>query len=301
VPSNVPPARRVQVTVVGRRALVGGLGAMLLVRPAWAGAMRVACLDWALTETMLALGHDPIAIVAAGDWNRFVIDPALPPATVDLGLQQEVNLELLAALAPDLILTSPFLGHLDTTLRRIARTEQLSIFTKTSRLLEQPRALTRQVGDLLGLQVQAGRYLDAAEQVFDRCRARVSALSPPPLLVVSFIDARHVRVYGGAGLFQNVFERIGVVNAWTGETNDWGFTTVGVERLAMDRRLRLFVLEPLPPDVAPVLAVSPLWQELPFVRAKSVTTIPPVFMFGAVPSALRFAHVVVQELEGAAG
>ena len=39
---------------------------------------RLSSLDWALAETMIALGQAPIAIVAAGDWNRFVVEPGLP-------------------------------------------------------------------------------------------------------------------------------------------------------------------------------------------------------------------------------
>src|SRR6185295_9452790 len=92
-----------------RRQIVVGLAlSALLPRIASASVgLRVACLDWALAETMLALGHNPIAIVAARDWNRFVAGTPLPSSVADLGLQPEINFEVLASLKPDLILTSP--------------------------------------------------------------------------------------------------------------------------------------------------------------------------------------------------
>jgi iron complex transport system substrate-binding protein len=259
--------------------------------------LRVAALDWALAETMLALGHDPIAVVAASDWDRWVVEPRLPRAVVDLGLQPEINFELLAALKPDLILTSPFVRHLEPVLARIAETVRLSIFEKGAVPLAQPRALTNMLGERLGRVDAARNFLAAAEQHLDGCRARIGALDPLPLLLVNFMDARHVRVYGGAGLYQNVLDRIGVINAWAGETNYWGYATVGIEELASSRNLRLIAFEPIPPDARATLQRSPLWSRLPFVAAGQVSVLPPVLMFGAMPSALRFARLLVEHLE----
>jgi ferric hydroxamate transport system substrate-binding protein len=259
--------------------------------------VRVACLDWALAETTLALGHKPIAVVAASDWKRFVIEPPLPAGTVDLGLQQEINLELLARTRPDLILTSPFVQHADVVLRQIAPTLQLSIFEKTASALDQPRALARTLGQRLDRVDNAERFLADAERMFDSYRVRIEALNPLPVMLVNFIDARHVRVYGGAGLYQNVLDRIGLTNAWRGTSNYWGFATVGIERLATDAPLHLIAFEPIPPDAQVTLRNSPLWSRLPFVVAGQVSSLPPAFMFGAMPSALRFARLLVEHIE----
>lgn len=281
-----------------RRTFLAGLPLVFLGwSPAIAGRQRVASLDWALAETLLALGHPPVAIVAASDWRRFVIEPALPAGVTDLGLQQEVNLELLARLRPDLILTSPFVQNLGDVLPRIAETHSLSIFEPGSVPLEHPRTLTRSIAALLGIEARAERLLDDAERIFDACRARLDRLSLPPLLIVTFIDPRHARVYGGAGIFQNVLDRLDLVNAWPGETGYWGFTTTGIERLAIDRRLHLVAIGPVPPDIDNALSKSPLWRQLPFVAAGRTTTLPPVFMFGAMPAALRFAELLTAELE----
>ncbi len=85
------------------------------------------------------------------------------------------------------------------------------------------------------------------------------------------MDTRHVRVYGAKSLFNDVIERCGLANAWRGETNYWGFATVGIEQLARDAAgARLIYLEPIAPDVLAALARSPLWNSLPFVRAGRV-------------------------------
>jgi ABC-type Fe3+-hydroxamate transport system substrate-binding protein len=143
----------------------------------------------------------------------------------------------------------------------------------------------------------ARSFLAGAERRFDAYRSRIAALHPLPVLLVNFMDGRHVRVYGGSGLYQNVLERIGVTNAWTGETNYWGFSTVGIERLATREDLRLIAFEPIPADTRPTLERSPLWSRLPFVKAGHVSVLPSVLMFGAMPSALRFARLLVEHLE----
>ena len=284
---------------VDRRRFLSTLTmATVLSRFAWSEpGLRVASLDWALAETMLAIGQEPIAIVAASDWDRFVVEPPLPHGVVDLGLQQEINFELLASLKPDLILTSPFIQDAEPILERIGATLSLSIFKQGTKPLAQPLLLTRTLAKRLGCTQAAQVFLANAEQLLDSYRARVVALEPVPVLLVNFVDARHVRVYGGAGLYQNVLERIGVVNAWTGETNYWGYSTVGVEKLATTKNLRLIAFEPIPPDARATLQRSPLWSRLPFVEAGQVAVLPTVFMFGAMPSALRFARLLVEKLE----
>jgi len=282
-----------------RRSLLLALAAACAAPAVRAGscATRIAALDWALAETLIALGHDPIAIVGASDWNRFVVEPALPPRVADIGLEQQINYELLAQLRPDLILTSPFAQQREPILRRIAPTERFAVFAPSATPLGWPRALTRSLGERVGRGAQAEEYLRQTEERFTDYRQRAQAVRAPALLLVSFLDARHARVYGGDGLFQNVLNRLGLRNAWTGGTNYWGFATIGIERLATDREVRLIAFEPIPGDVRPTLAQSPLWLDLPFVRAGRVSVLPPVLMFGALPAARRFARLLVAELE----
>jgi ABC-type Fe3+-hydroxamate transport system substrate-binding protein len=264
-------------------------------------ARRVAVLDWAIAETLFALGEPPIALVAASDWNRFVVEPRLPAGTADIGIQQEVNFELLAALHPDLILTSPFSQDQEFALARIAPVRRFIVFEPTSTPLERPRTLTRELGVVVGAERQAEALIAYTDAQIAACRARLARLRPPPVLLVGFLDARHVRAYGGVGLYQNVLNTLGLQNAWTKPTNAWGFATTGIEGLATDKDVRLVAFEPVPPDALPTLAQSPLWRELPFVKAGHMSILPPVLMFGALPAALRFARLLTAELERVAG
>jgi ABC-type Fe3+-hydroxamate transport system substrate-binding protein len=287
-----------------RRNLVGGVACSALL-PGWVGAsqhfQRIAVLDWAIAETLIALGEAPVALVAASDWNRFVVEPPLPPRTADIGIQQEVNFELLAALRPDLILTSPFSQDQEPALARIAPVRRFTVFEATPAPLDRPRALTRELGALVGREGKAEAFIACADAQLATCRARLARLRLPPILLVSFLDARHVRAYGGFGLYQNVLDTLDLRNAWTKPTNPWGFATTGIEGLATERDVRLVAFQPVPPDAHPTLAQSPLWRELPFVKAGHMSVLRPVLMFGALPAALRFARLLTAELERVAG
>jgi len=261
----------------------------LLPQLAAAANIRVAVLDWALMETMFAIEYVPIAVVAASDWYRGNMGPRLPAGVADLGLSPEINFELLASLKPDLILMSPFVEQLEPALKRIAPTWDLSVFEPAESPLLYQRQLTQMIGARLGRVAATEQFLAEAERTLDQCRAHLVTRSARPVLLVNFIDARHVRVYGGNGLYQNVLDRIGLVNAWKGQTNYWGYVTVGIERLATNGDLHLIAFEPIPPDSRSTLQRSPLWSELPFVRAGHLSILPGVLMFGALPSALRLA------------
>jgi ferric hydroxamate transport system substrate-binding protein len=296
---SVGDARAFMLKPVSRREWMLASAAAMFMPLAFGTPLepRIACFDWALAETLLALGVEPIGVVAANDWSRFVVEPVLPRRTADLGLQQEINFELLAELRPELILVSPFLANFEPQLRTIAQTLSLSVYEDNGPPLAQREAVMRTLASRVRRTAVAERYLAEASQTFDATRQRLAKLPIRPLLLATFVDARHVRVYGGSSLHQNVLARIGVANAWTRRTSYFGYTTVGIEELATERDVHLITFDPLPPDVKPILRESPLWSRLPFVRSGHVSTLPPTLMFGGMPAAVRFTRLLAATLE----
>ncbi|TIL97164.1 MAG: ABC transporter substrate-binding protein, partial [Mesorhizobium sp.] len=71
-----------------------------------------------------------------------------------------------------------------------------------------------------------------------------------------------------------------------------GFSTVGIEELVAVGGAQLISLDPIPPHVRIRIARSSLWANLPCVRNGQVRTIPPVWPFGGLTAAARFAEFV---------
>eukprot|EP01031_Cornospumella_fuschlensis_P048624 gene48624-59539_t len=244
-------------------------------------------MDFGLAETLVEMGLPPIAIPNPDSWQQWVVEPPLPSGIVNLGADREPNLELLAALKPDLIVTTPYLDAIKPLLGRFAPTQTFSVYAPPpgevyARSVSATRALAATVG-----RVDAGEELIAraeAEMAAARNKFVASGLAGRSLLIVTFLDTRHVRVYGAGSLFGDVLERCGLVNGWTRKTSYWGFSTVGIEDLAQSTASSLLYLEPISGDTLDKLAASPLWNSLAFVKAGRVHRLPPVLIS---PACLR--------------
>ena len=114
----------------------------------------------------------------------------------------------------------------------------------------------------------------------------------PPLLVVQFIDERHVRVFGRGSLFEAVMQRLGLRNAWQGETNAWGFSVASLEQFLGMPDARLVVVDPVPVGVGEKLQEPGLWQHLPLVQNNPVIHLPATWSFGGILAARRFATLL---------
>lgn len=297
------PADRQKLQVSRRKVLQWSAAALAMPSPVLAGqsaAPRIVSLDYGLSSTLLSLGLPPIGISDGADWGKWVVEPKMPASVADIGTSFEVNLEILAELEPDLILTTPYLDDLLPRLQPVAKVLRLEIFAPgIGPILPAAMAATRKLGAAIGREGEAEAFLSRSEAFFDECRARLAGRKIPPVALINFMDARHARIYSSPGLFDNVLGRIGVRNAWTKASNYWGFETIGIEELARidDPDARLIAFDPVPPDALPKLAESPLWNRLPFARPGHFAVLPPVLMFGMVNEAVRFAQLLTDHLE----
>jgi ferric hydroxamate transport system substrate-binding protein len=286
--------RRILLQAIGASSLLPGLSF------AGNGAQRIISLDYGLASTLLSLGVTPVGISELADWTKWVVEPSMPGSVVDIGSSFEVNFEILAQLKPDIILTTPYLDELLPKLQAVAKVVRIEVFTPgMGDILPAAIAATRRLAGELGLEKEGEDFLSRSDAFFRDCRKRLVGKNPPPVALVNFMDARHARIYSSPGLFHNVLERIGVTNAWTRQSNFWGFETIGIEDLSAvtDPRAQLIAFDPVPADVLPKLAESPLWSRLPFAREGHLSILPPALMFGMVNEALRFAGLLTDLLE----
>jgi len=249
---------------------------------------RIATVDWTIAETLLALGVTPMAVGDVAPYRAWVGEPQLPAGVMDIGLRAQPNRELLAELKPDLILISPLAAPLAPTLSRIAPVQSIALYEPDADLWQRLHEATLTIAALVDKTTEAEQLLARLDQDLAQMRATLPE-DLPPLLVVQFIDERHVRVFGRHSLFEAVMQRLGLRNAWQGETNAWGFSVASLEQLMALPQARLVVVDPIPVGVSERLQEPGLWQQLPQVRAEAVLHLPAVWSFGGVLAARRFA------------
>ncbi|MCL7928673.1 ABC transporter substrate-binding protein [Halomonas llamarensis] len=256
-------------------------------------------MDWTIAETLLAIGAPVSSVAQQSDYHQWVGEPRIPESTTDMGLRSQPNLELLAHAPPKQTLISPMFSGLTPRLERIAPVTSFTLYSPGTDTWQEMQTLTRQLGELTKHQPQAEALIADTQALMSTLRE--SRPLPPseiaPLLIVQFMDARHVRVFGENSLYNAVLEQLELANAWDQSTNAWGFSLVGIETLARYPEAMLVIVDPLPAGVEAELAKSGLWQQLQSVKHAKLVRLPPVWSFGALPSAQRFARTLVSALK----
>ena len=186
-------------------------------------------------------------------------------------------------------------------LERIAPVTSFALYSPGTDTWQEMQTLTHQLGELTERQPQAEQLIEETQTLMTTLRESRSRSQSEiaPLLMVQFMDARHVRIFGDNSLYNAVLEQLELPNAWDKPTNAWGFALVGVEALARYPEAMLVIIDPLPAGVEEQLAKSGLWQQLPSVKNDNLLHLPPVWSFGALPSAQRFAKELTAALEAA--
>lgn len=278
-----------------RQFVAASLPVLLMGNAAFASEQgpRLAVLDWAWAETVLALGVAPYAVAEAPLYNERVVSPALAASTVDLGLRSWPNMELLKSLHPGLIITQAGYGVPANRLETIAPTMALPLFTAEKTPLALAESGMTALAERLNRVAEGKAYLARFDATLAAMRKTLEGDDGRPVLIVKFAGDRLVDIYGKGSLFDDVLQRLDLENAWQEAGNRWGFSTAGLDAIARHREARLVIIEPGPP---PDLAQSRLWNTLAPVRAGRVFSIAPTWVFGGLPSAMRFGCILTEAL-----
>lgn len=254
----------------------------------------IVTLDWTIAETLIALDNPPVGLAEIPQYQRWAGAGQLPDDILDIGLRAQPNRELMAQQLPDHILLSPLYMRLSDQLSTIAPVTGLGTYQPGNSLWQRLVQTTNTLAALSGDDEAAAPLIHGVEAYLEQQKAALG--EQPPLIVVQFIDARHLRVFGEQSLFQAVMERLGLTNVWQQSTNQWGFSTVALEQLLRYPDATLVVVEPLPSGMNHDFSGNALWQHLPAVQQHRVIRLPAVWSFGGFPSAKRFAELLSEAL-----
>jgi ABC-type Fe3+-hydroxamate transport system substrate-binding protein len=130
------------MALFSRRQFLAGAAATLST-PALLRAtdsLRVATLDWALLETLLAIGANVVAGTELRQFREVAVTPVVPGGVADLGLRGTPNFEVLRFARPELIFNSNFYAWADVRMQPIAPVESHAIYKPG----ESPYALAEQ-------------------------------------------------------------------------------------------------------------------------------------------------------------
>jgi ferric hydroxamate transport system substrate-binding protein len=262
------------------------------------GGPRVATLDWAHLETLLALGANVVAGTELRQFREIAVEPAVPDTVADIGLRGLPNLETLSFSKPDMIFNSNYYGWADPLLSGIAPTHNIAIYRQNEDPYLLAQRATMAIGDHLGAS-HAAAYVAEVNGRLDTLRQQLASGDGRPVVLINLGDARHYRVFGADSMFGSVLTRLGLDNAWTGATAYSATAPIGIETLASMPDAWIAMIPPHPLDAITVLQRGGFWNALPAVREKRVLMLGSINPYGALPAAHRFAEEIAKGLTDA--
>lgn len=282
---------------VSRRELLLGAALLLATPMARAGApLRIAAIDWAMLETLCALGLTPVAATELIQFRSDAVEPDLPADVVDLGLRGSPNFELLHLLKPDLILISPFYVRHEAALGRIAPLFSLPFYVRGEPPFEKALAAVKALGERLGRSDRAEALLKEIVGEIEGFRQTLAPFANRSTYIVNIGDARHVRVFGFDSMFGDMLARLGLPNAWTDRSRFTFAAPVSIENLAADPDARIVIVSEVPVEARSGLRNSIIWNSLEPVRKGRVIQLANVNPYGGVTAGLRFARLFAEAM-----
>jgi iron complex transport system substrate-binding protein len=269
-------------------------------------ATRVVSLEWGLTENLLTLGVKPVGEADVKGYNTWDTVVPLDPSTADVGQRGEPSLEAIAALDPDLVVTTTDLS--EDVIKQIEKTAPVVALRGSD--AKDPIGHLRRTLDVLGDATGTAAKADDVLAAFDQHVADAKAkLADAGKAGAAFAMADgwlsdgevSVRMYATGSFLGGVADLLGLKNAWTGAGDpDYGLATTDVEGLTkIGDATFLYVANDTDGGDAFVdgLSDNAVWKGLPFVKGGDVHRLPDgIWMFGGPASAQAWIDATVSAL-----
>ncbi|TDQ37138.1 iron complex transport system substrate-binding protein [Aureibacillus halotolerans] len=238
-------------------------------------AERVVVLEWSFTENLLALGVQPVGNADSEAFPLWVAtEEPLGEDVTDVGTRAEPNLETIASLQPDLIIS------LDSShdavydqLNAIAPTLQFKATGSDLNAYDYSIEVFNKIAKAVGKTEAAETYLAELQQTYDDAKATLEEAGKaglPYVITQAFTsqNSASLRLFNQDAHIVQTLENIGLENEWvTDEYIDWGFTTSTVEALpAIQDTNLIYIVQDDDNVFETTLKGNSIWEGLNFVK-----------------------------------
>jgi iron complex transport system substrate-binding protein len=273
-----------------------------------APAKNIVSLEWGLTENLVALGVKPVGQADVKGYNNYNTVAPIDASTPDVGTRGEPSLDAIAALRPDLVVTTKDLP--ENVIAQIAKqapvialrgsdgTDPIGYMRRTVTVLAQATGTQAKGAELL-----AG--FDAHIAAGKAALARAGKTGAPFTMADGWIDSGtvSVRMYTPTSFFGGIAAELGLKNQWTtGGDKDYGLAQTDIEGLTKIKDpATSFVYVANKADggdaFVSALTGNAVWKQLPFVKDTNLHRVPDgIWMFGGPPSANAYVDALVDAL-----
>ena len=263
---------------------------------------RVVALEWTYIEDVLALGIQPVGVADIEGYSNWVDIPVeLDEDVVDVGTRQEPNLEIIAGLEPDLIITSQLRSSENyNELVAIAPTLLFNSYPEDGTHFEQMTTTFSTIASAVNREAEGEAVLADMFAYFEDASL---VLADAGYADAGFILAQGYtqnesavfRLFTDNAMGVEIFEQIGLSNDWDDAPQQYGFSTIGVEGFAeIGDTLFFYVAQD---DDNNFFYDSALWSTLPFVQNENAYWLGGnAWLFGGPLSAITLVDTTLASL-----
>ncbi|CQR46499.1 Fe(3+)-citrate-binding protein YfmC precursor [Paraliobacillus sp. PM-2] len=269
---------------------------------------RVVVLEWVYAEDLLALDLQPVGMAGIDNYHKWVnIQPELSEDVVDVGTRQEPNLEAIASLNPDVIITAGFRHEaIMDSLEGIAPTLAFNPYPGEGEgnQYEEMTTTFNKLAKLFNKQDKAEQVLGNMKNTFaetEQTIADANINNKSFVLSQAFSSDNNpvIRLFKDNAMAVQIMEQIGLENAYESEGFQlYGFDQVSVEVLQNFQDANFFYIVQESDNIfTNQLADNPAWENLKFVKEGNTYPLPgDTWTFGGPLSAEVFAEQVKELL-----
>ncbi|MGN7457748.1 ABC transporter substrate-binding protein [Paenibacillus pasadenensis] len=238
-------------------------------------AEKVVALEWIYSEELIALGIQPVGNADNKEYKLYVTDEAaLADSVTDVGLRWEPNLETIASLKPDLIISN--------TDNNDAIYDQLQAIAPTIEFDPYPNegdAYTGMVNDFKTIAQAVGKSKEAEQVLADldahyaEAKQKLAAAGKDNfhyVITQAFTsqNAAALRMFTDTSTVVQTLDRIGLINDWKSEKFEkYGFTDATFESLpAVSSSNFIYIVQDNDNVFGESAKDNKVWNSLDFVK-----------------------------------
>jgi iron complex transport system substrate-binding protein len=228
----------------------------------------------------------------------------LDESVTDVGTRGEPSIDAIAGLAPDLVVTTTDLS--ESAISQIEEFAPVLVVrgADASNGIGQMEQNLENIATATGREDEAAELLAGFEEKLAEGEAAIEAAGlagAPFAMSDAWANGGQVsiRPFAKGSLLSDVTERLGLVNAWTGEGDaDYGLGSTDVEGLTALGDVEFLYIASVEQDpYTNELAGNAVWQSLPFVQTGKVHRLPDgIWMFGGPSSMNDYIDAVLDTL-----
>lgn len=247
---------------------------------------RIVALEWTYAEDLLALGVPPVGIADIKGYHTWMnVQAPLPADVQDVGNRQEPSLEAIAALKPDLLITSELRAKTNyDELSRIAPTIVFNPYPPEGAGMTQydeMESAFRTIADIVGKQDEAKKVLADLNQAYEQAKAKLAAKGKAGAAVAvtqaySQQNAAVMRMFTDNSMTAQIMGRMGLKNAYRSNAFQLnGFETTGVESLPQVQEAHfIYIVQDNDNVFETLLKDNAVWKGLAFVKENRTYRLP---------------------------